>query len=84
MKASKPEFAELNGAIVQVERIIHLARECGAEDLVAMVKQALATRVLPIIVALLCRTDGEQRAAVAECYRRLEGILSQELHREND
>jgi len=39
MKALEPDFAELDGVIVQVERVIHLFRECGFEDLVAMVKQ---------------------------------------------
>jgi hypothetical protein len=36
----EPDFAELDGVIVQVERVIHLFPECGVEDLVAMVKQA--------------------------------------------
>jgi len=35
MKALEPDFAELDGVIVQVERVIHLFRECGVEDLVA-------------------------------------------------
>jgi hypothetical protein len=75
MKALEPDFAELDGVIVQVERVIHLSLECGTEDLVAMVKQGLATGILPGIAALLCSTDGEQRAAVAAYYQRLAGIL---------
>ena len=45
MKALEPNFAELGGVIVQVERVIHLFRECGVEDLVAMIKQGLAARI---------------------------------------
>jgi len=44
-KLWKPNFAELDGVIVQVERVIHLFRECGVEDLVAMVKQGLAAGI---------------------------------------
>jgi hypothetical protein len=40
MRALEPDFAELDGVIVQVERVIYLFRECGVEDLVAMVKLA--------------------------------------------
>jgi hypothetical protein len=78
MKALEPDFAELDGVIVQVERVIHLFRECGVEDLVAMVKQGLAAGILPGVAALLCSTDGEQRAAVAAYYQRLAGILKVE------
>ena len=45
MKALEPNFAELDGVIVQVERVIHLFRECGVEDLVAMVRQGLAAGI---------------------------------------
>jgi hypothetical protein len=78
MKALEPDFTELDGVIVQVERVIHLFRQCGVEDLVAMVQQALATGILPGVAALLCSTDGEQRAAVAAYYQRLAGILKVE------
>jgi hypothetical protein len=78
MKALEPDFAELDGVIVQVERVIHLFPEWGVEDLVAMVKQGLAAGILPGVAALLCSTDGEQRAAVAAYYRRLAGILKVE------
>ena len=78
MKALEPDFAELDGVIVQVEHVIHLFRECGVEDLVAMVKQGLAAGILPGVAALLCSTDGEQRAAVAAYYQRLAGILKVE------
>jgi hypothetical protein len=78
MKALEPDFAELDGVIVQVERVIDLFRECGVEDLVAVVKQGLAAGILPGVAALLCSTDGEQRAAVAAYYQRLAGILKVE------
>jgi hypothetical protein len=78
MKALEPDFAELDGVIVQVERVINLFRECGVEDLVVMVKQGLAAGILPGVAALLCSTDGEQRAAVAAYYQRLAGILKVE------
>jgi hypothetical protein len=42
MKALEPDLTELDGVIVQVEQVIHLSRECGAEDLVGMVKQGIA------------------------------------------
>ena len=78
MRALEPDFAELDGVIVQVERVIHLFRECGVEDLIAMVKQILAAGILPGVTALLCSTDGEQRAAVAVYYQRLARILKVE------
>ena len=85
MRALEPDFAELDGVIVQVERVTHLFRECGhlfrecgVEDLVAMVKQGLAAGILAGVTALLCSTDGEQRAAVAAYYQRLAGILKVE------
>jgi hypothetical protein len=77
MKALEPNLTELDGVIVQVERVIHLSRECGAADLVAMVKQGIAAGYY-LASPLLCSTDGEQRATVAAYYQRLAAILKVE------
>jgi hypothetical protein len=61
--------------IVQVERVIHLFRECGVEDLVAMVKQGLAAGITWRRRAALFYG---RRAAVAAYYRRPAGILKVE------
>jgi hypothetical protein len=76
MKALEPDFAELDGVIVQVERVIHLFRECGFEDLVAMVKQGLAAGILPGVAALLCSTEraaGRRRSILSAPCRHTEG-----------
>ena len=77
MKALEPNFAELDGVIAQVERVIHLFRNAASRIWSPWSSKA-SQRGLPGVAALFCSTDGEQRAAVAAYYQRLAGILKVE------
>src|ERR1700720_1293220 len=76
MKALEPNFAELDGVIVQVERVIHLFRKCGVEDLVAMVRQGLAAGITWRRRAALLygrRAAGRRRSVLSAPCRHPEG-----------
>ena len=72
---SEPDFDGFDANIVETERVLRLARECGFSDLVEMIQKDIAATLLPDITILLASTDGETRAWVAARHKQLQKML---------
>jgi hypothetical protein len=53
-----------------------MARECGFTKLVAVLCDDVRRNIIPGVTVLLCVSDGRQRKALANCYRRLQKMVS--------
>jgi len=67
---------ELDTLIVKAEQTLKMARECGFADLVAVLCDDVRRNIIPGVSVLLCVSDGRQRKALANCYRRLQKMVS--------
>ena len=72
-------LANLDAEIDSVERTLTMCRECGSKRLMAAVEREIARNMLPGIAALAALAEGEERAALAARYRRLETALRADL-----
>jgi len=70
------DLSDLDAEIASVERTLTMCRECGLTGLTAAVEREIAQNMLPGIAALAALAEGEERAALAARYRRLETMLS--------
>ena len=69
------DLTDLDAEIDCVERTLTMCREGGLPGLTAAVEREIARNMLPGIAALAALAEGEERAAVAARYRRLEAVL---------
>jgi hypothetical protein len=73
------DLADLDAEIDSVERTLTTCREGGHKRLTAAVEREIARDMLPGIAALAALAEGEERAALAARYRRLETTLRTDL-----
>lgn len=73
------DLADLDAEIESVERTLTMCREGGFAGLTAAVEREIAEHMLPGIAALAALAEGEERAALAARYRRLETALRSDL-----
>jgi hypothetical protein len=73
------DLADLDAEIDSVERTLTMFRERGFKRLTASVEREIARNMLPGIAALAALAEGEERAALAARYRRLETALRADL-----
>jgi hypothetical protein len=69
------DLADLDAEIDSVERILAMCREGRLTGLTAAVEREIARNMLPGIAALAALAEGEERAALAARYRRLEAVV---------
>ena len=69
------DLADLDTEIASVERTLRMCRECGLTGLTAAVEREIAKNMLPGIASLAALAGGEELAALAARYRRLETVL---------
>jgi hypothetical protein len=63
------DLTELDDEIARIARCMRLCGESPEfADLAAEIERQIATKMLPILIELLCRTDGDERAAIARPY----------------
>jgi len=75
------DLADLDAEIDSVERTLTMCREGGFKRVTAAVEREIARNMLPGIAALAALAEGEERAAMAARYRRLETALRADLKR---
>lgn len=75
MNTTRVDLAELDAEIASVESTLIMCRECGLAGLTAAVEREITNNMLPGIAALAALSEGEERAALAARYRRLETVL---------
>jgi len=68
-------LADLDAEIASIERTLIMCREGGLTGLTAAVEREIAKNMLPGIAALAALAEGEERAALAARYQRLETVL---------
>ena len=69
------DLADLDAEIDSVERTLTMCREGGFKRVTAAVEREIARNMLPGIAALAALAEGQERAALAARYRRLETAL---------
>ena len=69
------DLADLDAEIASIERTLTMCREGGLTGLTAAVEREIAKNMLPGIAALAALAEGEERAALAARYQRLETVL---------
>ena len=67
---------ELDALIAEVGETLKLARECGFGELVDRLCDDVRRNIIPGVTVLLCVSDGRQRKTLANCYRRLQKMVS--------
>ena len=73
------DLADLDAEIDSVERTLTMFRESGFKRLTAAVEREIARNLLPGIAALAALAEGQERAALAARYWRLETALRADL-----
>jgi len=73
------DLADLDAEIEFVERTLTMCRGGGFTGLTAVVEREIAEHMLPGVAALAALAEGEERAALAARYRRLETALRADL-----
>jgi hypothetical protein len=71
-------FTELDAEIARITRCKRICEESPEfADLGAAIERRIATNMLPVMIELLCRTNGNERAAIARRYDALLALLSE-------